>query len=134
MLFVFCPSAITIDKRADWGDTADNLQQGPNGAFLKMADAYTVSHLVQPNEDKTAPVGWIVGSERGPFDKAPIWIDEVNVLKAGDTKKMKTLDGLITYTAKEPAMICYNDVEGKPNFDDGWVQTVANLKKNYVLN
>jgi hypothetical protein len=131
--FVFCPSPITIDKRSEWGDAADNLQQGPNGAFLKMADAYTISHLVQPNETKTAPVGWVVGSEKGLFDKQPIWVDDVNVLTAGDVKKINTLDGPIRYTAKEPAMVCYNDVDGKPNLNDGWVQTLANLKKNYIL-
>jgi hypothetical protein len=130
--FVFCPSPVTIDKRAEWGNSADNQQQGLNGAFLKMKDAYTVSHLVQPNDEKTAPVGWIEGKERGLYDKAPIWIDE-NILEVGETKAVVGFDGPITYSIKEPSMTCYNDVGGKPNLNDGWVQTLANLKKNYVL-
>lgn len=33
--FIFCEDPITIDKRSSWGENSDNLQHGPNGAFLK---------------------------------------------------------------------------------------------------
>lgn len=130
--FVFCPSPVTIDKRGEWGDNAENMQKAPNGAFLKFSSATEVSHLVQPNEDKTAPVGWVVGDEPGMFHKAPIWVDE-DVLQPGTTKELTTLDGDIEYDVTEPAMVCYNDLNGEPNTNDAWVQTVAQIKKNYVL-
>lgn len=129
--FLFCKSPVTIDKRSEWGDSADNLQQAPNGAFLKTSSPTEVSHLVQPNADKTAPIGWMPGSEPGLFDKLPIWVDDENVLQTGAVKKLTTADGEIEYTAKESSMVCYNDLNGAPNEADVWVQTVAAIKKNY---
>jgi hypothetical protein len=35
--FIWCPDPITIDKRSSWGNTDDNLQVAPNGAFLKLS-------------------------------------------------------------------------------------------------
>lgn len=55
--FLWCGSPITIDKRNEWGTNGDNLQIALNGAFLKLKSDTEISHLVQPNEDKTAPVG-----------------------------------------------------------------------------
>jgi hypothetical protein len=130
--FVFCPSPVTIDKRGEWGDNADNLQHGAGGAFLKMKDQTTVSHLVQPNEDKTAPIGWVVGSGPGLFDKTPIWIEE-EVLPVGSTKVLQTLDGVMSYEVKKPSVVCYNDLDGKPNQKDSWAQTLDNLRSNYIL-
>ena len=131
--FLFCKSPVTIDKRADWGDGADNLQKAPNGAFLKTSSPTEVSHLVKPNADKTAPIGWIPGSGPGLFDKLPIWVDDENILQPGNVKKLKTADGEIEYTAKELSMVCYNDLNGAPNEADAWAQTVAAIKKNYDL-
>lgn len=130
VLFVFCASAITIDKRSEWGPDPSNLQTAPNGAFLKMNSPTEVSHLVQPNDDKTAPIGWVPGDGPGLFSKSAIWVED-EVLQSGTTKQMKTLDGELNYEVKEPAVVCYNGDENGPNLADGWVQTVKNLKKNY---
>lgn len=130
--FVFCPNPVTIDKRDEWGDNPENMQQAPNGAFLKFSSDTEVSHLVQPNDDRSAPVGWVVGDEPGAFHKAPIWVDE-KVLQPGTTKELATLDGDIKYEVTEPSMVCYNDNGGEPNLNDGWVQTVAQIEKNYIL-
>lgn len=91
-----------------------------------------VSHLVQPNADKSAPVGWVPGSGPGLFDKAPIWIDDKQP-EVGSTVKMETLDGPIEYEVKEPSYVCYSGDADGPNKQDGWVQTVENVEKNYVL-
>ncbi len=131
--FLFCASPVTIDKRAEWGDSADNLQQAPNGAFLKTSSPTEISHLVQPNADKTAPIGWMPGSAPGLFNKLPIWVDDEYLLQVGEVKKLATADGEIEYTAKELSMVCYNDLNGTPNEADAWVQTVAAVKQNYEL-
>ncbi|MSR86637.1 hypothetical protein EXS70_00470 [Candidatus Peribacteria bacterium] len=131
--FFFCPSPVTIDKRSEWGNSADNLQQAPNGAFLKTSSDTEISHLVQPNADKTAPIGWMPGSKPGLYDKLPIWVDDQNILQPGNVKKLRTADGEIEYTAKEPSMVCYNDLNGTPNEADAWVQNVVAVKKNYEL-
>ncbi len=129
--FVFCSSPITIDKSDSWG--AGNLQQAPNGAYLKMSSATEISHLVQPNADMTAPIGWVPGSAPGLFNKAPIWVDDQHVLQPGDRKELMTADGPIDYEVREPSMVCYNDQNGAPNLDDAWVQKLSDIKKNYVL-
>jgi hypothetical protein len=131
--FVFCPSPITIDKRSEWGNNDENFQKAPNGAFLKYSSDTEVSHLVQPNNDRTAPVGWIVGDEPGLFHKSPIWVDE-NILQPGTTKELSLLDGDFVYEVVEPSMVCYNDLDGQPNLNDGWVQKVSQISKNYALN
>ena len=128
--FVFCAAPIIIDKRREWGSDPSNLQNAPNGAFLKMNSPTEVSHLVQPNADKSAPIGWVLGDGQGLFNKAPIWVED-EVLEVGTTKNMKTLDGELNYEVKEPAVVCYNGDETVPNMADGWVQTVKNLQKNY---
>lgn len=54
---------------------------------------------MQPNVDKTAPIGWIPSKEAGKFDKNPIYLgDNVNI---GQTISLQTLDGKIDYTATE---------------------------------
>jgi hypothetical protein len=128
--FVFCSAPIIIDKRAEWGPDPSNLQNAQNGAFLKMSSPVEVSHLVQPNETKTAPVGWVPGSAPGLFSKSPIWVED-EILEPGMVKNMKTLDGELNYEVKEPAVVCYNGTEDGPNLVDGWVQTLKVLKKNY---
>ena len=129
ILFIFCESPITIDKSKEWG--ANNHQLAPNGAFLKVneGEELSISHLVQPNDSKSSPIGWIkVGENR--FDKAPIWIEEEQ-LPIGKTIPIKTADGLINYEVKEAGHLCYNDNNGEPDLNDCWAQTVVNLKKNY---
>lgn len=128
--FIWCANPITIDKRAEWGDSSDNLQIGRDGAFLKINDDGSVSHLIQPNADKTAPIGWMK-SEEG-FDKLPIWIEEES-LQTGAIHKMNTADGPVEYSVVEPSRVCYNDDAGQPNMNDGWVQTEKNLAKNYEI-
>lgn len=131
--FVFCPSPVTIDKRADWGDNADNFQNGPKGAFLKMKSPVLVSHLVQPKADKSAPVGW-VQNPTGPglFDKAPIWVED-ETLEVGAVKNLNTADGPIQYEVKKPSRVCYNERDGAADPDDAWVQSVEELEKNYEM-
>lgn len=133
VLFVFCASPITIDKRAAWGPDPRNLQNAPNGAFLKMSSPTEVSHLVQPNEDKTAPIGWVPGNGPGLFDKAPIWVDDTAVLQPGGTKLVEGRDGSMNYEIRELSVVCYNGDANGPDLTDGWVQTLANIRKNYEL-
>ncbi len=132
VVFLFCASPVTIDKSAEWGP--GNLQLAPNGAFLKVhepeGEDLTITHLVQPNADKTAPIGWVKTSSN-MYDKVPIWVDDENPLPVGETVPIQTADGLINYEVKEPAYRCYNDLDGEPNPDDCWAQTEAALKKNY---
>ena len=128
--FAWCPSPITIDKRGEWGNSADNLQIGKDGAFLKINDDNSVSHLVQPNKDKTAPIGWIAA--RNGYDKLPIWVAD-EVLEVGTIHKMSTADGPIEYSVTEPSRVCYNDDGSQPNMNDGWAQTEKNLTKNYEI-
>jgi hypothetical protein len=130
--FIFCASPVIIDKRAEWGADPSNLQTAPDGAFLKMSSPTAVSHLVQPNTDKTAPIGWILGDGPGLFSKAPIWVDE-EVLQPGSTKSMTTRDGNLNYDVTAPSMVCYNGDENGPDLTDGWVQKLTDLAKNYEL-
>jgi len=130
--FFWCASPITIDKRADWGP--ESFQKAPNGAFLKTCSETEISHLVQPNKDASAPMGWVPGSGPGLFDKAPIWIDQDNLLQPGNELTLQTLDGVIQYVASEVSIICYNDDgTGRPNETDVWSQPLAQVKKNYEL-
>lgn len=130
--FIWCPDPITIDKRKSWGENSDNYQLASNGAFLKMKDGNTISHLVQPNEDKSAPIGWVKGSKDGYYDKSPIYIDEV-VRNPGETVELATRDGLIRYEVKEPVYICYNEKDGGPDESDCWAQKVSDVEKNYLV-
>lgn len=139
VLFVYCPDPITIDKRADWKDWGlDNLQSAPNGAFLKIiptpcssSGAMVVSHLVQSNADKTAPIGWIPGSGPGLFSKAPIYIGDL--VHVGTTVNIHTLDGPMSFTPTELSAVCANEKDGKPDLNDMWVNTLTNIIKHYVI-
>lgn len=130
--FVWCSSPVIIDKRGDWGDDPNNLQNAPNGAFLKMKDPQTVSHLVQPNKDRSAPMGWVPGSWPGLFDKQPIWVAQ-EVIPPGTTKFVATQDGGMNYKFDVPSVFCCNDQNGQPNLADAWVQKVSDLQKNYEV-
>lgn len=138
--FSWCPHPVTIDKSKDWGP--GNMTEFPDGVFLKH-DGSTgdVTHGVQPNADKTAPVGWIksnltaalmVPSTYQYFDKSPIWIEDETLKE--DTV-VKTLDGVIEYKYDPlvASVICYNGCANGPYMEDAWVQTVKNIEKNYVL-
>ena len=129
--FIWCGSPVTIDKRAEWGDGGDNMQVAPNGAFLKLKSQTEVSHLVQPNEEKTAPVGWIKGESPGLFDKSPIYIGEK--IEAGQTVQISTLDGEMNYTTTELSVMCANEKDGEPDLADQWVQKWSDVEKNYVV-
>jgi hypothetical protein len=133
VLFVFCADPITLDKRAEWGNYESNFQQAPNGAFLRIVSETKVSHLVQPKEDKSAPIGWVSGDSEGLFNKAPIWIDDENILQKGDAKVLNTADGTINREAKEPSMICYNDNNGQPDKKDVWIQPIKEIEENYIM-
>lgn len=126
--FIYCASPITIDKSEEWGP--NNFQIAKNGAFLKMKNENEISHLVQPNSDNTAPIGWVQTGVPGYFDKAPIYISEE--LEIG-MYSIKTLDGLIDYTVTEPSVICYNEKDGNIDLDDCWIQTIEEIEKNYEL-
>lgn len=102
--FIFCSSPLTIDKRSEWGNSDDNFQQGPNGAFLKVnEDGKSISHLVQPNADKSAPEGWTPNNQ-GTFDKLPIWVDDSKIYD-NEEVKISTIDGNMTYTVTEPSVM-----------------------------
>lgn len=128
--FVFCDDPITIDKRGSWGENSDNIQQGPNGAFLKMKSATEVSHLVQPNADRSAPVGWMKSGE-GLYDKLPIHI--VRRAEAGEVVEVATIDGPMKYEFQESWAIVCNDVDGQPNESDSWGQKWSDIEKNYEV-
>lgn len=132
--FIFCESPITIDKRGAWGDNPDNFQKGPNGAFLKTDAKGNISHLVQPNADNTAPIGWIPSTAVpvvGHYDKKPIWITN-ELIEPGAVLNVKTLDGDIEYKIEKPSRVCYNSApDGTADLNDVWVQTVEALIKNY---
>lgn len=128
--FVFCPDPITIDKRFAWGENSDNLQHGPNGAFLKMKTPTVVSHLVQPNADRSAPVGWMRSGD-GLYDKLPIHV--LRRVDAGEVVELTTLDGPIKYEIKEPSAVVCNDIDGQPNHADSWVQKWSDVEKNYEV-
>ena len=136
--FVWCPKPVAIT--ASWG-----LQEAPDGAFLKLQDDFvTVSHLVQPNADKTAPVGWVsmINPENGEkipgfFDKNDIWVvtgEDNNLLVLNNQEfKLRTLDGDMTYNITEPTVIVCNDNNGEPNMDDAWVIKLSDFEKNYTI-
>jgi hypothetical protein len=131
--FLWCGSPVTIDKRADWGAGAENLQVAPRGAFLKVSgDGVSVTHLVQPNDDLSAPVGWVPSICPGTFDKAPIFVVERVGVERGSVSVVG-LDGPMNYEIKEPSVVVCNLVGDVPNLNDCWVQTVANLEKNYFV-
>lgn len=129
--FIHCAAPVTIDKRGSWGDDPDNFQKGPKGAFLKMKDALSVSHLVQPKPDNSAPIGWMPGSVSGLFNKLPIWVDDEKVIQTGESITINTADGRIKYTAEKPSMVTYNDLCGQPDPDDAWVQKISDIEANY---
>jgi hypothetical protein len=138
--FSYCPHPVTIDKSADWGP--GNFQNFPDGVFLKHANNDIITHGVQPTVDRSRPVGWIpsdlegvgwIGETEWLFDKMPIWVEEETVLCENDVITLDTLDGKIMYTCKGPSFCCYNDLDGKPNFNDSWVQLIKDIEKNYFF-
>lgn len=127
--FIKCPDPVIIDKSKSWGP--GNLQNGPGGAFLKMKNPSTVSHLVQPNDDFSAPIGWVYTGKENLYDKAPIYVGE-KVLK-GETKSLHTLDGFINYVADEDSFVVCNQVDEQPNLADSWLIKESQLKKDYFF-
>ena len=97
-----------------------------------MSSETEVSHLVQPNEDASAPIGWVATDVPGRFDKAPIYIGDT-IHTAGEVLELKTLDGDIKYEVKEDTVLCYNELNGEPNMKDVWPQPLAQIKKNYIF-
>ena len=99
--FIFCPNPVTIDKSLEWGE--GNLQVAKEYAFLKLKDdGYTVANMVQSNENKTAPVGWITSveiKEKGFFDKKPIFVDDSRIFQPDENVELDTLDGKMKYTS-----------------------------------
>ena len=129
--FIYCGDPITIDKRNSWGTDPSNMQIANRGAFLKMKNETTVSHLVQPNEQQDAPVGWIKTDVPSLFDKAPIWVSS-DIVPANTPYEIQTLDGLLKPCFDEPSVLCYNcNPDGSINMDDVWLQKISDLKKNY---
>lgn len=132
--FLPCYSPVTIDKRKDWGDNSDNVQKADNGAFLKISNN-EVTHLVQPKEDFSAPIGWVKVeySEHSKilYSKLPIWVD-MKPLREGEICTLQTKDGQIQYEIKEESYICYNDNNGLDP-SDPWIQTRKELEKNYYF-
>jgi hypothetical protein len=127
--FSFCKAPVTIDKSASWGP--GNFQNFPDGVFFKHDDKNSgvVTHGVQPNAEKTAPIGWEKNA-KGTFDKLPIWVDK-KVITEG-TVTMQTKDGEINYEIKAPSCKVYNGAD-KPDLTDGWIMKVGELIKNYRI-
>lgn len=132
VLFIWCSSPINIDKSSEWGP--NNHQFAPNGAFLKVnegeeGEQLSVSHLVQPNESGSAPLGWFETSPNR-YDKCPIWVED-EALPIGEVKTITTADGVINYEVKEESYVCYNNTASGADIADSWIQTADNLRKNY---
>lgn len=127
--FIKCPDPVTIDKSKSWGADPSNFQKALNGAFLKMKNASTVSHLVQPNADFSAPVGWEWSGEGNLYDKLPIFVGEL--VPAGEPKALKTLDGEIAYLSDEDSYVVCNRKDNAPDLDDCWCIKKSQLIKDY---
>ena len=131
VMFLHTDDPFTIDKSAEWGE--GNIQEFPDGGFVKASSQTQFSHGVQPREDTVfAPLGWIQGSEAGLYSKAPIAVNLATLLNEGDEVELHTKDGVMDYVVKEPSFYCYNvDADGVVDFSDVWVQSIRNLEKNY---
>lgn len=126
--FVYCPHPVTVDKSAEWGK--GNIQQFPNGVFLKKNDEGIITHGVQPNDDQSAPVGWRLQPD-GFFEKLPIWL--IKELEVGTMVELDTLDGVINYEVKKPTYLVCQNLNGEPNLSDSWAISVENFNNSYSL-
>ena len=139
--FFWCPDPVTIDKSGSWG--AGNFQQAPNGAFLKWDEKKgRISHLVQPNADKTAPIGWKKSPDGDPFlfVKSDIAVIQkftpprCGVSVVGELSlKVHTRDGVIEYEVREPSYLVCNLNGDDVDLTDCWVIAEAEFDKNYTL-
>lgn len=136
VVFSWCPHPVTIDKSEDWGK--GSMQHFPNGVFLKHDTHGNVTHGVQPNEDKTAPVGWVpshtcidIPCAKTCYDKSPIWAS-VAIAESGKIR-LDTIDGFVEYEIKEPSCVVAQDDNGKPSETDRWVMTIRELQKSYEV-
>lgn len=130
--FAYCDNPIILDKSKDWGP--GNKQVANHGCFLKLDDkAAVVSHLVQPNKDKSAPIGWTRTNKPGYFDKNDICV--LRELSSGEKVMLNTKDGKINYVANGPSyIVCNTDSRGYPDTSDPWVISKPELEKSYKIN
>jgi hypothetical protein len=132
--FFWCPDPVTIDKSSSWGP--GNFQTASDGAFLKWDDKKgRISHLVQPNAEKTAPIGWVPTSDPTIFLKSPIGVI-TRVEPPSDNLDILTKDGPISYVVTEPVYVVCNLWASDNSFDptDCWVMKVSEFDKNYSMN
>jgi hypothetical protein len=126
-MHIFAADPVTIDKSAEWGE--GNLQNFPDGVFLQIPHD-TVTHGVQPNNDKTAPIGWhhTGNSLYGKNDIiAEITTDTVVTLI--------TRDGDMIYDNPDKnGWICYNIVDGMRDHTDPWFVTNEKFQQLYIPN
>jgi hypothetical protein len=114
-------------KHPNWGLNAK--QKFKEGCFMKVYNTGIVSVGVQPNKDKTSPVGY-TKLKNGKFIKNNIII--VKYLKANQRILLKTLDGWIFYNITEPSVIvAQTDENNCANLNDVWKKTISSLKKDY---
>lgn len=132
--FIFCPYPVTVDKRKSWGDSPQNVQEFPNGVYLKTDSTGNISHGVQPNDtDGKSPLGWSSTEDPRRFDKLDIWIDDT-VIPAMSVTSVKGKDGFMKYEFEEPSYLCHNcNPDGGIDLDDGWVSKVPSVTKDYEV-
>lgn len=116
----------------------------PNGAFIShvgsnaINDTPEFSHGVQPNADKTAPVGWKPTEFPGTFEKMDIWSDGVivdpEIVSVITVCCLDAPNGTKNYEVEEPSIITFNsNNDGSPNFADGWLQSLKGFESKYEL-
>jgi hypothetical protein len=124
---IFCPHPMTLDKSSSWGP--GNVQHFPNGCYLQLNERGEVTHGVQPNAARTAPIGW--HHVEGEFyEKDLVWAEH----RTESSVKLMTLDGPMTYDNHESnGFVLYNATpEGDPDYDDPWFMSAKKFHRVYV--
>lgn len=117
---------MTLDKSSSWGP--ENVQHFPNGCFLQVNDRGEVTHGVQANPGKNAPVGWHhVGGEF--FEKDLVWAEH----RTESTVRLTTLDGPMVYQNPEAdGYVLYNTTPtGDPDLRDPWFVPAEKFHRIY---
>lgn len=134
--FSWLDAPTTIDMSEKWGK--NSVQIFNDGVFLKHDEEGRVTHGVQPNKDRTSPIGWEKCNSDGNFyRKLPVWVDLDNLIDPKIIKKpyarIKTLDGDMDYKLDEIFVKVYQDNNGQPNLKDIWLIPLRELKSLYYV-
>lgn len=124
---IFVEYPMTLDKSKDWGE--GNIQEFPNGGFLQFQNG-KITHGVQPNEDLSAPIGWVKTDEQDIFKKKNIYA----VQNKFPIVQLKTKDGDMEYqNPNKNGWVCFNQLENNtPDTTDSWFVTNDQFQKLYI--